>query len=193
MTGLVVISPDAIPEVICPGSDYTSAGSAFRVGPDGLLLSVNHVTSDHNCAIDGKPINIAYASRTEDFSELLGDEGPYLQIDCGGFVKDRRYIAFGHARGLPEVASVDLVATGLHAPNGQALLSGILAVIPGQSGGPIVSADTGKVVGVVNAENYEEGLSWSLELKDTPVCRHAASSIRQESEYRPISQEATRA
>jgi hypothetical protein len=87
MTGLVVISPDAIPEVICPGSDYTSAGSAFRVGPDGLLLSVNHVTSEPNCAIDGKPINIAYASPTEDFSELIGDEGPYLQIDCGGFVE----------------------------------------------------------------------------------------------------------
>jgi hypothetical protein len=170
MTGLVVISPDAIPEVICPGSDYTSAGSAFRVDPDGLLLSVNHVTSEHNCAIDGKPINIAYASPTEDFSELLGDEGPYLQIDCGGFVEGRKYIAFGHARGEPQITTVELIGTGA-IDDGEAILVGMIPVIPGMSGGPIVDAETGRVVGTVNKENFEAGLSWSVQLKDTPICK----------------------
>jgi hypothetical protein len=47
----------------------------------------------------------------------------------------------------------------------------MIPVIPGMSGGPIVDAETGRVVGTVNKENFEAGLSWSVQLKDTPICK----------------------
>jgi hypothetical protein len=171
---LVVVQPDSIVQVLCFGKDSESAGTAFRVGPQ-FLLSVNHVTSGpEQCFIGGKPINLAWKSPTSDFSELLGDEGPYLPIDCKGFVKDRHYIAIGFARGISPATTVDLVGTGEH-DHGMALLVGMVPVIPGMSGGPVIDAETGRVVGVVNAENFEDGLSWSQELKDEPVCRGAVA------------------
>lgn len=167
---MTVISPEAIVRVICYAKDGTYSGTAFRVGPDGQLLSVNHVTSSGECYIGGKPIGKVWKSPTADFSMVDGDEGPYLQVDCGGFVKGRTYIAMGYARGESDV-QLDLVALGQNDTNGQALLISLVPVIPGMSGGPIVSADTGKVVGVVNAENFEEGVSWSVALRDTPICK----------------------
>lgn len=172
---LTIIQPDSIVQVVCHGIDalgrhYISAGTAFRVGPTGLMLSVNHVTSEPNCVIGGKPINLAYASPRSDFSELQGDEGPYLSIDCGGYVKGRKYLSIGFARGVSPATVIELEATGEH-NGGQAILTGMVPVIPGMSGGPIIDEQTGRVVGVNNAENFERGLSWSLELKATPLCK----------------------
>jgi hypothetical protein len=167
---MIVVQPEAIVQVICVASDGdVLAGSAFRVGPT-LMASVNHVTSSGRCSIDGKPINLAYKSPTSDYSEVVGDDGPYLSIDCGGFIKGRKYLAIGYARGVTPTTTVEITATGEHAKNGQAILIGMVPVIPGQSGGPIIDEATGKVVGMVNAENFEAGLSWSLELRNTPLC-----------------------
>lgn len=170
VTPMTIISPEAIVQVICYGKGETDSGTAFRVGPDGQMLSVNHVTNSGTCYIGGKPIGHVWKSPTADFSMVDGDEGPYLSIDCGGFVKGRTYIAMGYARGIADV-QLQLVALGVNDSNGQALLESMVPVIPGMSGGPIVSADTGRVVGVVNAENFEAGISWSVALKDTPICK----------------------
>lgn len=168
---MVVIQPDSIVEVICFSPKYVSAGTAFRVGPR-FFLSVNHVTSSGACYIAGKPINLAYKSAATDFSELTGDDGPYLPIDCSGFVKGKKYLAVGFARGISPATVIEITGTGEHdSDNGEALLYGMVPVIPGMSGGAVISEDTGRVVGVVNAENFEAGLSWSLELKNTPVCK----------------------
>jgi hypothetical protein len=43
-------------------------------------------------------------------------------------------------------------------------------VIPGQSGGSIIDAETGKAVGMVNAYDMAKGLSYSIPLSATPVC-----------------------
>jgi hypothetical protein len=168
---MVIVQPESIVQVLCFGKDTETAGTAFRVGPQ-FLLSVNHVTSGpEQCFIEGKPINLAWKSPTSDFSELLGDEGPYLPIDCKGFVKGEKYLAVGYGRGLSTLSTIELTATGEYDDrNGEAILVGLLAVIPGQSGGPLISEQTGKVVGVINAENFEDGLSWSVELKNTPIC-----------------------
>lgn len=165
----VVISPKAIVQVICFGKGYISSGTAFRIG-NGTLLSVNHVTSEPNCYIAGEPVSVWYASPKADFSILHGGDGPFLRVNCAGFVKGRKYLALGYARGLPEITQVELVALG-KTDSGEALLTGMVPVIPGMSGGAIIDAETGEVVGTVNAENFEEGLSWSVELKGTPVCR----------------------
>jgi hypothetical protein len=165
---LVIISPQAIVQVLCFGKNEITAGTAFRIGR--LFLSVNHVTSSGNCFIDGKPIKITWQSPTTDFSMLAADPGPYIAVDCNGFVRGKKYLAIGYARGLPQTTLVELVGTG-EVKHGQALLAGMFTVVPGQSGGPIIDEETGKAVGTVNAENFEEGYSISVELKSTPVCR----------------------
>jgi hypothetical protein len=150
----------------------TGAGTAFRVGPN-TLLSVNHVTSLGGCFIGGKPFTVKL--HEGDFSILTMDQpaSEWLKIDCGGFVANRRYEAIGYARGLDTLTEVDIHATGASA-DGFAILQGVFNVIPGQSGGPIVDPDTNKVVGTVNTFDAEDGLSGSVPLKDTPVCKGAA-------------------
>lgn len=165
-----VISPDAIVQVICPTTGGYFAGTAFRVGPTGITLSVNHVTKTGTCLIDGKRVKLSYSSPDKDFSMIDGDRGPYLGIDCGGFIKGRHYIAIGYARGLPFQTTVEMIGTGQK--SGQfSILVGLWTVIPGMSGGPIVDAETGRVVGTTNVYNFEGGWSGSLALADTPVCR----------------------
>lgn len=160
-------SSSAIPLVVCISPKGVFMGSAFRVGPK-LLVSVAHVTSLPGCYIDGHKIRVIYTK--QDFSLVTDDwSGPYLPIDCGGFIKDRRYVALGHPRGVEEIVPVSLIGTG-QTDDGMAVLTGIFTAQPGHSGGPIIDAGTKKVVGVVNAADWEGGYTLSVELKSTPVC-----------------------
>jgi hypothetical protein len=142
-------------------------GSAFRIGK--LLLSVKHVTNYPECYINGKKITVVYTAPDQDFSIISDSEGPFLKVDCGGFVKGRKYLSVGHARGLDTLTTVELVATGVTIA-GQAALKGVFTVIPGMSGGPVIDEETGKVVGTVNSYIMESGLSGSVALKGTPIC-----------------------
>jgi hypothetical protein len=160
-----------IPKVVCLTSPTTlSLGTAFRVGPR-TLLSVKHVTAEPNCSIDGEPIKVTYTSPDADFSILSDDRsGPFLKVDCSGFVAGRKYLATGHARGLDELTTIELTATG--EKDGQfSILWGVFTLIPGQSGGVITDKETGAAVGMINVYKYEEGLSGSVALRDTPLCR----------------------
>lgn len=169
--GDIVIPPQAFAEIVCVDRTGITAGTAFRIGP-GLMLSVNHVTSAKGqCFVGGKPMTIRYTSRATDFSMIGGGpEGPFLKVDCGGFVKGHSYLALGYARGLPELTRVELTANG-EMYQGRAVLTGMFVVVPGQSGGPIIDKETGEVTGVVEAENFEEGTSWSIPLSATPACQ----------------------
>jgi hypothetical protein len=172
---MVVISPEAIVQVICFSPGEISSGTAFRVDGAGLGLSVNHVTSGGgSCYIAGKPLNLAYKSPSADFSEITLDDGPFLSIDCGGFVKGKKYLALGFARGIDKITTVELTALGQTDQN-ESVLYGMVPVIPGMSGGPVIDEETGRVVGTVNMENFEEGLSWSVELKGQPICKKAVA------------------
>ena len=159
-----------IPRVVCFVTPTSLAmGTAFRIGPH-LLLSVRHVTDEENCYIDGEAIKVTYKAPGQDFSILSDDRaGPFLKVDCGGFVKGRKYIAIGHARGLEQLTTVELTGTGTK--SGQfSILSGIFTYVPGQSGGPTIDVETGAVVGTNNVYDMERGLSGSVALKDTPIC-----------------------
>jgi hypothetical protein len=158
-----------IPLVLCQNGNSLSAGTAFRIGPH-LLLSVKHVTNIKNCAIDGEPIHVIYTSSKADFSMLSDDRiGGFLKVDCGGFVAGHRYVAVGHARAMDELTVVPMIATGKY-EDGLSVLVGVFEVQPGQSGGAVIDLDTMKVVGTINAADWEEGLSFSTELSGTPVC-----------------------
>jgi hypothetical protein len=159
----------SVPKVICRQEHGYSAGTAFRVGPH-LLVSVNHVTSAGKCEIDSQPIQILYASTKADFSILSDDRsGKWLRVDCGGFVQGRKYVAVGHARAMDELVLVPMVATGL-TDGHLSILAGVFTAQPGQSGGPIMDAETGRVVGTVNTAEWSRGLTGSVELKGTSIC-----------------------
>jgi hypothetical protein len=161
-----------IPKVVCPVYSGPvlrgwSMGSAFRIGK--LLLSVKHVTNYPECYINGKKITVVYTAPDQDFSIISDSEGPFLKVDCGGFVKGRKYEAWGHARGLDQLTRVELEGTGA-TTDGYAILKGISVVIPGQSGGAVLDSETGKVVGTINAYDMPNGLSYSVPLANTAVC-----------------------
>ena len=168
---VATVEPTGIPTI--PNLRVTclvGMGTAFRIGPK-LAISAAHVTSLPVCAIEGKLITAKAAGKDQDFSVIpLETEGPYLRIDCNGFVKGRRYIARGYARNAPHETSIELVAAGRKWA-GFDVLEGMFTVIPGMSGGPIYDAETGKVVGINNVYNYQIGHSGSVPLSETSVCR----------------------
>lgn len=161
------VPASAIVKVQC----LVGSGTAFRIGPQETL-SVNHVTSLAGCFIEGKRINVSYHGG--DFSILTESEASdkWLEIDCNGFVKGRKYLAKGYARGLDRITTVELEGTDtMMGPF--SVLRGMFTVIPGQSGGPLIDKETGKVVGTINIYNFQAGLSGSIALRDTPICPHS--------------------
>lgn len=162
---------EAVPLVVCPQGDGSGySGSAFRIGPH-LLLSVKHVTNLPHCMIDGLPIHVLYTSPTADFSVLIDDRaGKWLKVNCGGFIAGREYIAIGHPRGLDGLVAVKMTATG-ESDEGLSKLTGVFTVQPGHSGGEIIDKETGEVVGTINAADWESGLSFSVPLSETPICK----------------------
>lgn len=158
---------DVVVKVDCTAG----SGTAFRVGPTELI-SVAHVTGMTGCKIDGQPFTVTY--RHGDFTALKMDAPApqWLKIDCGGFVQNHHYIGYGFARGLDSETSVDVVATGAM-EDAEEILVGIFEFQPGQSGGPVVDAGSGEVVGTVNAANWEAGASFSTPLSETRLCPKA--------------------
>lgn len=149
--------------IVCLGT----MGTAFRIS-EKTAVSVAHVTNSAICAIGNKLIN-AVSPKDQDFSLVTVEPGPFLQIDCGGFVKGRRYVSRGFARNAPEETEVEMYATG-ETLRGFYVLRGTFTMIPGMSGGPVLDPETGKAVGTNNVYNYQDGISGSIPLKDTSVC-----------------------
>lgn len=161
------ISPSAHPaiqRVDC----LTGKGTAFYIS-EHIMVSVEHVTSGAACFVGNKPFKVL--STQDDFSVIRPEaqSKKWLRIDCGGFVPGRKYLAIGHARGLPTLTEVELTATA-DTIQGLTILEGVFTVVPGQSGGPVVDAATGRVVGTINRYNAPTGQSGSVELKGTSVC-----------------------
>lgn len=166
------IAPEIMPEVVQVRC-LSSAGSAFYVGPR-TLLTVAHVTSASECRIkqNGQDKPFAVVGQKDDFAILRVAEpaSRWLHVDCGGFVKGRTYTAWGFARGLPTLTSVDSEANGDRV-GAFARLWGVFHVIPGQSGGPFIDSLTRKAVGMVNVYDHRRGDSGSVELRGTSICR----------------------
>ena len=161
-----------IKQVICD----RVKGSAFKVGPN-KYLTVNHVSENTGCKIEGKPIFVTYNDPKGDFAilSIYDPEPGGIEISCDGFKDGGLYNAIGYARGAPQSVSILLRATKM--PNlpsflrGWSMFMGVEYVIPGMSGGAILD-EQGRAVGMVNAYFAPFGLSWSRSLKDTALCPH---------------------
>lgn len=154
-----------VKQVVC----LLGKGTAFRIAPD-RFVSVAHVTKNDRCSIEGKLI-AGVQDGNLDFSTIsLPNDGlPGLKISCEGFKPGEWYWATGFAYGAPFQTNIALYATYLKI-DGMRVFMGPRTVIPGMSGGPIFGPD-GAVVGTTNAYHPILGTSYSVELKDTQLCK----------------------
>lgn len=162
---------DQIKQVMCLGS----RGSAFQTG-SGALTSVNHVTSDAGCSVDGVALQTVYADERLDFSQsrIAANGLQPLAVDCRGFQVGRLYVAAGYAHGLPVQRAVVVSPSANLIPTIQwenyTTLVGAERFIPGMSGSAVMDQETGAVVGIVKGYNSLPTISYALDVKLTPLC-----------------------
>src|SRR5574338_1388419 len=141
-------------------------GTAFRIGPT-RFLSVAHVTSNHDCRIDGDPIHIIEQDGHNDFSIIEAGRPKIgaIRIDCDGFRPGQWYWGIGNAAGLPVPTILAAYATIYREDEGKRLLIGPTQFIPGMSGG-VVMNQAGEAVGTINSRDLGNPFySYSRELR----------------------------
>lgn len=166
-----------IEKLSCDGG----SGTGFKLA-DGRWVSANHVTSLGNCKLDGLPITVTGFDERQDWSTFTvpGDRRVGgLEADCSGY-KDGQWVhGQGHARGLPVVTNVPVLFSRFMQsdnPRDWAVLI-YNRFIPGMSGGPVLN-NQGQPAGIVNAYAIFFPGSFSIALKDTPICHPTASAAQ---------------
>jgi hypothetical protein len=160
---------EQVRQVLCD----TARGTAFRVG-SGAFATARHVTHGRNCTIDGEPVNVTWEDEKLDLAVIRTKVyGKPLPIDCGGYQDRTPYAGIGMARGLPQQRVIFVMfIEDMHEALPKWMAFKTLygdRFIPGQSGGPVFGQDA-RVVGMVNGFNRDAPLSYSLQMKDTPLC-----------------------
>jgi hypothetical protein len=160
---------EQVRQVLCD----TARGTAFRVGI-GAMVTARHVTHGRRCTIDGEPVNVTWESEELDLAVIRTKVyGKPLPIDCGGYQDGEAYAAIGYAFGQPRQRVIfTLFMADLDARLPRWMKFRTLVgdrFIPGMSGG-INMNRRGVVVGVINGFNRDAPLSYSLAMKDTPLC-----------------------
>jgi hypothetical protein len=155
-----------------------ATGTGFKLA-DGTWVSANHVTENANCKVDGIPIIVTGHDERTDYSTFTvpGDRRVGgLTPDCSGFKDKGWYWGVGHARGLPTLTAVPVLYSRFmnearHSRDWAILIYN--RFIPGQSGGVVLNQQ-GEVTGIVNAFAIFFPASFSIALKDTPLCHAPA-------------------
>lgn len=166
----VFVSNPYVAQVSCE----RSLGTAFKIAT-GQWVTVDHVSSNGGCRVNGLPIFVITTDPEGDFSVIdFGDRTPGgLPVDCDGFHEGEWYYGIGFGWGLPvpQVKAVRHTAyPWLLEPNWNRLDAN--RFVPGMSGGPVLDSQN-RVVGTVNAYGMIR-ISFSRALKDTVICKGAA-------------------
>jgi hypothetical protein len=166
--------------VECTSADGDITGTGTIVAKNRVLTANHVVYQTKSCTVSGKAVKVVWSDAKLDVAMLSADLGDtaVAQYSCEGFQAYKPYYGFGYAAGI-DYAMVKMFPTkaSLTVPpdddypfenKNQRLLFG--AAIAGMSGGPIVDASDGRVVGIINSgDAVEDGLS-SRDLIDTPLC-----------------------
>ena len=149
-------------------SEGVGRGSGFIIDPSGIAVTNNHVVTGAatlEVSVDGKddPVNakVLGVSECSDLAviDLDGEGYPYLEWYDGELNPGLEVRSAGFPLGDPEYTLTSGIVSKADA-NGDTNWASVDSVIehdaaiqPGNSGGPLVEADTGKVVAV----NYAGG------------------------------------
>ncbi len=179
----------AIRHIVC----NEGSGTGFII-KDGVLVTALHVAVMTGCedSVTHMKYVTYHRDLAHDFAMMTGatPEMPPLKINCGGYKKGSLYAAYGHSNHLtmntifrrsilratgfyPDV-SIKMDDGSIDTRKGMAGLDGY--IVFGQSGGPILDADTDEVVGIVNVGRFNifgvpTGDVSSYELKGTVLCK----------------------
>jgi hypothetical protein len=176
LMGLALSSAAPVPVeielgAIIPLSCGRAQGTAFHIG-GGRYVTAAHVTAfagEGSCSFRFIQLQVVRQDGSLDLAELSGfplrnEAGGEvrLEIECRGYRPGRTYRSFGYAGGFfsmfPLIASRHLLA-------GQRVFIGA-DIVPGMSGGPVVSDDSGRVTGI----NNQRWPSRSRDLRGTWLC-----------------------
>ena len=153
----------------------TARGTAVRL-ERGRFATVSHVTSNKGCKIEGQPVKVEYDDPFTDFAIVTIPNDPGwggVELNCAGFQEGYWYYAVGFARGIPASVVISIRNGGpfvFHTYlRSWSIFKGIEYIIPGMSGGMAMDF-YGRMTGMNNAYNDEQGLSWSLPISETILC-----------------------
>ncbi len=148
-------------------------GTAFKLR-DGRWVTAFHVAVLGNCQIDGKPISVTYADSYKDIATFTVDDNRRggIEPNCAGFIDRSWYHGIGHGRGspYPEAKAVRHSAFYTFIAGDRWAVLDANRFVPGMSGGPVLDG-TGRAVGIVNAYGKDLRISFSLQLRDSPICQ----------------------
>jgi hypothetical protein len=149
-----------------------ASGTAFKI-KDGRWISVNHVTENSGCKIDGKPITVISADPVNDFSiiDFPDNRTGGIPVNCNGFRDGAWYYGIGHGMGYatPQAKAVRYSAILTYFGSKKWGILQANRFVPGMSGGVVLDS-AGRAVGTVNAYGVWERISFSRQLRDTTVC-----------------------
>lgn len=156
-----------IAQVVCEGG----RGTAFKI-ETGQWVTVQHVSANGGCTINGRRIYVTHADEDGDFAILdIGDPTTGgLRVNCGGFKDGEWYYGVGYGHNTLQSKAVRY--SFWHTVLGGGKLFSVLdsnRFVPGMSGGPVLNS-AGEVVGTVNAFGIEKRISFSRELRRTKLC-----------------------
>ncbi len=153
-------------------------GSAFIINPKGYALTNYHVvqgrTSFDAIFIDGKTIkvNVVRTDPSKDLAllKLTGEDYPYLAlVDTKALTLGQEVFAIGTPLSVGLSHSVSKgVVSGIRVLDKFTLVQTDASVNPGNSGGPLITAD-GKVAGIVSLKLAQlgiEGLGFAIAMDE---------------------------
>lgn len=150
--------------------DESGFGAGFAVDRPGLIATARHVIGDARDFVvelpDGKTAKVleVYASSNQlDLAIIRIDNEtlPPLPISVEAVSKDRRLIALGHPRGQ-RYAMASGTYSGIYELEGVKMLELAMPIEPGNSGGPVLTAD-GRIVGLVTMKStVKNGVGYAM-------------------------------
>ena len=154
-----------ISPVVCKIITSSGSGTGFYIKSQNIWVTNHHVVAGSNQVtienqkLDRYLANVVFISPEDDIAFLRSDyginESASLAYDPGRVVnvKDTLYV-LGYPYGMPFTITEGIVSSPNQLMNGKRYIQTDAAVNPGNSGGPVVSAD-GTLMGITTAKFTE--------------------------------------
>lgn len=143
----------------------TSAGTAFKVGPNTYATALHVVEGPFPCYVAGRVIEVTHRDPEHDYATFIGPASPAtIKVSCEGFRFQRMYMARGFPGGRSHNIFTPWQALGFKFQGFDVFVAA--DAIPGMSGGPVMDGD-GRAVGLTVRHSPARAVA----LRDTGYCK----------------------